>query len=64
MGHVGGDELASTVSCRKAAVALQVDVLSEVIIIIGGLKGQDKCFCAVCVSGRGVEPAHHPSAKR
>ena len=36
--------------------------LSEVIIIIG-LKGQNKCIYAVHVSGEGVEPTHDPSAE-
>ena len=37
--------------------------LSKVIVIVVGLKGQDKSICAVCISGESVKPTHNPSAK-
>ncbi len=53
---VGGDEIASAVSCRKVVIAVRAVVLSEVfVIIVACLKGEDKGVCAGRVSGEGVE---------
>jgi len=62
-GCVSGDELASAKLCRKVAVVARVCMLNKVIIVIGGLKQEHKCICAVHISGEHVEPAHHPDAE-
>ena len=58
-GCVGGNELAGVISRRKVAVAVKTGMLSKVIVIVGGRERQDKCVCAMCVSGEGVGSAGH-----
>ena len=36
--------------------------LGEVFIAVG-FQGQDESICVVCVSRKGIEPTHDPSAK-
>jgi len=60
--HVGSDEVASVVSHGKVAITVGSAKLSRVVVIVG-LKGQDKGICAMHVSGKGIKPTHHPCAK-
>ena len=60
--HVGGDEVASAVLRRKAAVAAGSGRLCGIFFVVG-FKGEDEGICAMHISGGGVEPTHHPCAK-
>ena len=59
---VGSDEVASVVSRGEAVIVAGSAKLSRVVVVVG-LKGQDKGICVMRVSGEGIEPTHHPCAK-
>ena len=67
-----GYVLASAVSRRKVAVAARFVSLCKAsvgvgigVVVVGvGNEREGEACCARCISGEGVEPAHHPDAER
>ena len=57
---VSRNKISCAVSRRKAAVAARTVELRRVFV---GFEREGEGVCAMCVSGEGIELAHHPSAE-